>query len=107
MGEMLPYAAWRVQHVYENLFLRHGTKFYQRRLQDYLAENFYLTTSGNFSDHALSCARLVVGIDRILFSIDYPFEAMESATGWIESTQIADDDRHKIARDNAARLFKL
>lgn len=50
---MLPFAAWRVQHVFENLFLRSGKKSYERRFEEYLAENFYLTTSGNFSDVAL------------------------------------------------------
>ncbi|MCI2417959.1 amidohydrolase family protein [Saccharopolyspora sp. K220] len=107
LGEMLPYAAWRIQHIYENLYERQGTKFFQRRIQDYLAENFYLTTSGNFSDTALSCARQVVGTDRILFSIDYPYEATAPAVEWIEKTPLTDTERRKIAHDNAVRLFKL
>ncbi len=47
LGETLPHFAWRIQHCFEyNPF---DKKFQQKRLQDYLCENFYITTSGNFN----------------------------------------------------------
>ena len=104
LGETLPYFAWRIQHCFE---YNPSDKRVKRRLQDYLCDNFYLSTSGIFNDQALTCAVLTVGADRILFAVDYPYEMMEPAARWIERAPISENDRRKIASGNARRLFKL
>jgi 2,3-dihydroxybenzoate decarboxylase len=104
LGETLPYFAWRIQHCFE---YNPSNKRVQKRLQDYLCENFYVTTSGNFNDQALICAILTVGADRILFSVDYPYEMMAPAARWIERAPISETDRRKIASGNARTLFRL
>lgn len=50
---------------------------------------------------------LTTGSDRILFSIDYPFEVHAEAANWLDSCEISELDRRKIGRDNARRLFGL
>jgi 2,3-dihydroxybenzoate decarboxylase len=45
--------------------------------------------------------------DRILYSVDYPFEDMGLAADWFDRAAISDADRLKIGRDNAQRLFRL
>jgi 2,3-dihydroxybenzoate decarboxylase len=104
LGETLPAFAWRIQHCFE---YNPSDKRVDRRLQDYLADNFYVTTSGNFSDQALIGAILTIGADRILFAVDYPYEMMEPAARWLERAPISESDRRKIAAGNARRLFKL
>lgn len=104
LGEMLPYFAWRIQHCYE---YNPGDKRLKKRLQDYLCENVYITTSGNFNDQALISALLTIGADRILFSVDYPYEIIEPACRWIERAPISENDRRKIAHGNARALFDL
>jgi predicted TIM-barrel fold metal-dependent hydrolase len=104
MGETLPFFAWRIQHCFE---WNPSDKRVEKRLQDYLCENFYITTSGNNCDQALICALLTIGSDRILFSTDYPFEMSTDAARWIERAPISELDRRKIAHDNAKRLFRL
>jgi len=104
LGETLPYFAWRIQHCFE---YNPSDKRLQRRLQDYLCDNFYVTTSGNFNDQALICALLTIGADRILFAVDYPYEQMTPAGDWIERAPISENDRRKIAHLNARRLFAL
>ena len=104
LGETLPAFAWRIQHCFE---YNPSDKRVERRLQDYLADNFYVTTSGNFSDQALIAAILTIGADRILFAADYPYEMMEPAARWIEQAPISERDRRKIAASNAERLFKI
>ena len=79
----------------------------KKRLQDYLCENFYVTTGGNFNDQALICALLTIGADRILFSTDYPYEMMAPAARWIERAPTSENDRRKIAHRNASVLFGL
>lgn len=104
LGETLPYFAWRIQHCFE---YNPADKRLQKRLQDYLCENVYLTTSGNFSDQALIAALLTMGADRILFAADYPYEMMQQAARWIERAPISENDRRKIAHGNAKRLLRL
>lgn len=104
LGETLPYFAWRIQHCFE---YNPSNKRVRKRLQDYLCENFYVTTSGNFNDQALICALLTIGADRILFSTDYPYEMMAPAARWIERAPISENDRRKIAHRNASVLFGL
>jgi 2,3-dihydroxybenzoate decarboxylase len=48
-----------------------------------------------------------IGVDRVLFSTDYPFESVEDAATWFDSAPISEPDRIKIGRTNAIRLFKL
>jgi len=38
-----------------------------------LQPHFWITTSGNFCTPALMCCMMEMGVDRILFSVDYPF----------------------------------
>ena len=104
LGETLPVFAWRVQHCFE---YNPAGKRPQRRLQEYLADNFYVTTSGHFSDQALIAAILTIGADRILFAVDYPYEMMEPAARWIERAPISERDRRKVAAENAERLFRM
>ena len=51
----------------------------EKRLQDYLSNNIWVTTSGNFFDQALITAVLSVGADHILFASDYPYEMAADA----------------------------
>jgi 2,3-dihydroxybenzoate decarboxylase len=74
---------------------------------DYFRSNFVLTTSGNFSTSALNQAIAEIGIDRVLWSADYPFEEISHAADWIDAAPLSKEDRAKIVRDNAIRLFKL
>jgi predicted TIM-barrel fold metal-dependent hydrolase len=74
---------------------------------EYLRENFYITTSGNFRTPALSDVMLEVGADRVLYSVDYPFEDMVEARDWFEQVARSEPDRLKITRSHAPRLFRL
>jgi 2,3-dihydroxybenzoate decarboxylase len=49
-----------------------------------------------------------MGVERTLFAIDYPMEEMALGAGWFDNTPVlSEDDRIKIGRANAVRLFKL
>lgn len=76
-------------------------------MSHYLRENFYITTSGNFRTQALLNVILEVGADRVLYSVDYPYEDVVEARLWFDQASISESDRLKIARVNAQRLFRL
>jgi gamma-resorcylate decarboxylase len=106
MGEGLPYSMWRIDH--RNAWVKAPPKHKaKRKIADYFHENFYLTTSGNFRTQTLIDAILEIGADRILFSVDWPFENVDHAAVWFDAASISEADRVKIGRLNARSLFKL
>ena len=66
-----------------------------------------LTTSGNFSTSALDQSIAEIGVERVLWSADYPFEDISDAAEWIDAAPLSEEDRQKIGRTNAVKLFKL
>jgi 2,3-dihydroxybenzoate decarboxylase len=101
LGETLPFLVWRIEHA----LARPGGK--QLSFRDTLCQHFYITTSGNFSTPALLCCMMEMGIDRILFSIDWPFVPNKPGVQWLEELPLADEDKAKLASGNAKRLFRL
>ena len=106
MGEGLTFSMWRVVNTNGWIPNRHHYPA-KKKISDYFQNNFYITTSGNFHTPALLNAMLVIGADRILFSTDWPFENIDHAALWFDSATISEDDRQKIGRTNALKLFKL
>ena len=71
LGEGLPFLVWRSDNMLgKSRRIRMPAK---RKLADYLNENVWVTTSGQFHSPPLICTMLQMGADRILFSTDYPF----------------------------------
>jgi len=104
LGEGLSFGIWRV----DNRIRRgSGTPKAKLPMSQYLRENFYITTSGNFRTQALTNVILEVGADRVLYSVDYPYEDVVEAREWFDQASISEFDRSKIARANAQKLFHL
>ncbi len=104
LGEMLPYALWRLDTSEKR---DSGKKSIQKLPSQYIKENIAITTSGHFSQASLLCALLTLGADRILFSVDYPYESTQKATTFIENAPLSDSDKEKICHLNAERLLGL
>ncbi len=101
LGEGLPFLLWRIDHALS----RPGNK--PVKFREVFSRNFYITTSGNFSDPALLCSLQEMGADRILFSIDWPFVPNAPGVEWIERVHLNAEDKAKILNGNARRLLKL
>ncbi len=102
LGEDLPYSLVRADTV-----LAHVTGHLQLSIADYFHDHFYVTTSGYFSAPPFLCALQVVGADRLMFSIDYPFSATTTGSTFLEGLAISPADREKISHGNADRLLRL
>jgi predicted TIM-barrel fold metal-dependent hydrolase len=107
LGEGIPYLLPRMQHRLDEQ--REGEKGARakHRASHYFAQNFWLTTSGHFHTGPFLEAVEQIGRDRILFSVDYPYEQMDVAGRWFDELQITRDLKEKIGRENANALFKL
>ncbi|PYH62540.1 amidohydrolase family protein [Aspergillus niger CBS 101883] len=108
LGEHVPFDMWRINHWFEDRKKLLGlAETCKKTIREYFAQNIWITTSGHFSTTTLNFCMAEVGVDRILFSIDYPFETFEDACVWFDGAELNLSDKAKIGRDNAARLFKL
>ena len=106
LGEGIPAYLWRIDN--RNAWMKAPHKYAAKKsVADYVRNNLVLTTSGNFSTSALHQAIAEIGVERVLWSADYPFEAVDEAAAWIDAAPLSDADREKIGRTNALRLFKL
>jgi predicted TIM-barrel fold metal-dependent hydrolase len=70
-------------------------------------KNFYITTSGFFSDSALRCCIEEMGTDRILFAIDWPFVSNADGVDWLKAFPTDQTTKEQIFSGNAARLLAL
>lgn len=104
MGELLPFQIWRITNRVNGA--PRDTKCV-KPFSYYLHNNFHITTSGNCSMPALTCAMMEMGCDRIMFSTDYPYETMQQAAEWFDNMPVAEYDRLKMGRLNAMKLFHL
>jgi predicted TIM-barrel fold metal-dependent hydrolase len=102
MGENLPFSIARADTV----FSRSGATL-KRRVAEYFHDHFYITTSGYFTLPPFQCALQVMGADRILFSVDYPFSPCTAGRNFLDSLPVSTEDMEKISYRNAERLLKL
>jgi 2,3-dihydroxybenzoate decarboxylase len=101
LGESLPFSAWRI-----NMALSRGADK-PSNFRDTFNEHFWITTSGNFSTPALMCCIMEMGVDRILFSVDYPFVPNPPGTKWMADLPLSLEDRTKILSGNVKRLLRM
>jgi predicted TIM-barrel fold metal-dependent hydrolase len=101
LGEGLPFLLDRMDEA----FKREGSK--PMEFKQTFCDHFYVTTSGFFSTPALLCSILQLGIDRILFSVDWPFVENLPGMRWMEGLPLSDEDKEKMFNGNARRLLKM
>jgi predicted TIM-barrel fold metal-dependent hydrolase len=101
-GETLPFLVWRIDASLK----RPGQK--PMSFRDIFCGNFYVTTSGFFSNPALLCCVMEMGIDHILFAVDWPFVSdNKGAVDWMAGIPLSDEDKAKILSGNSKRLLKM
>jgi 2,3-dihydroxybenzoate decarboxylase len=82
MGETLLYVLWRLDNRAALITDKRPLKMAPSA---YLKRNLFATTSGQCDDVPLIAALSALGEDRVLFSVDYPYE--DSATAGASSTR--------------------
>ncbi len=102
MGEMLPFMMARSENG-----LSKELRKSDRSLSEILKQQVHITTSGFFTLPPLMTAIETFGIDRIMFSVDYPFSTNEKGKAFLDSLDLPKADLEKLAHGNADRLLKL
>jgi predicted TIM-barrel fold metal-dependent hydrolase len=104
LGEGLPFAMHRLDDHTRAAAARRGLR--KTPLQ-YLQENLVVTTSGNWYEPAFQCTLAALGVDRILFAVDWPYEANKTGVEFLKKISVSAADREKIAHGNAERILRI
>ncbi len=104
MGEGLPYALARSSGI-----LSQAAPHLRQPVAAYFRSNIHITTSGYFTQPPLRCAMDVVGIDRLLFSVDYPFSSNTRGRAFLDALPeiLSPDDIALLTHRNAKSVLHL
>lgn len=101
MGEGVPYALARSSGILS------GPAKLQRSVADTLKEQFYVTTSGYFSQPPFECARAVVGFERMMYSVDYPFSPNSKGVEFLRSLGLSAEEEAALRGGHAAAVLGI
>jgi predicted TIM-barrel fold metal-dependent hydrolase len=116
MGELIPYCLSRL-----NIALTVGVwllgaqagktgnkqRMMEKNVHYYMRENVYITSSGVFDQPVFDCAYSMLGIDNLMFSVDYPLRDNFEAMDFLRATKLLQEDKEKFAHVNAELLLKI
>ncbi len=102
MGEGLPAMLARCEHQFST-----DLSYLSRSLSKTITDQVYVTSSGFFTNPPFTAALETFGIDRLLFSVDYPYASNEDGRAFLSGLLLSGDDLEKFAHGNADRLLKL
>ncbi|HEY4214353.1 MAG TPA: amidohydrolase family protein [Steroidobacteraceae bacterium] len=111
MGEALPFWMYRLDYMHRATV---SSKRYaamqplKRQISDYLRENVYVTNSGVAWAPAIQFTQQVLGVDRVLYAMDYPYQFNLEEVGALEREKgVPEEVLRKFYQTNAERAFKL
>jgi 5-carboxyvanillate decarboxylase len=110
LGEGLPYWLFRIDFMHNravNANRYEGVKKLQRKPSEYLKENFTITTSGMAWAPPILYAIGVLGIERVMYAMDYPYQFVPEEVAVTDELPISDADKKKLYQSNAERVFGL
>jgi 2,3-dihydroxybenzoate decarboxylase len=109
-GEALPFWMYRLDYMHGATVASKRYAFMkplERRISDYLRENVYVTNSGVAWEPAIMFCRSVVGADRVMYAMDYPYQFVKQEVVVSDRLPLTLDEKKQYFQTNAERVFKL
>jgi 5-carboxyvanillate decarboxylase len=110
LGEGLPYWLQRIDFMH-GASVRSGRYASQPKLErkasEYLRENFYYTTSGMAWTPPIRYVQEVMGVDRLMYAMDYPYQFVPEEVNVTDELPLGYEDHKAFYQTNAERVFKL
>jgi 5-carboxyvanillate decarboxylase len=110
LGEGLPFWMFRLDFMHHAQVISKRHKRLaplKRKVSDYLRENVYFTTSGMAWQPAILFTRSVVGADRVLYAMDYPYQYVPEEVAAMEELPFNDQEKAAFFQGNAELVFNL
>ena len=103
LGEAIPFLLDRIDNRF--YYLKNPKLKNLRAPSDYFRDNIYVTTSGNMSPAAFRCTKDVLGIEKIIFGSDYPYDNIDAMTDFVRALELTDEERGLLFFGNAEKLI--
>ena len=110
MGEALPFWMYRLDYMHEATVQSkryESVKPLKKRVSDYLRENVYITNSGVAWEPAIKFSQAVLGVDRVLYAMDYPYQYTPAEVPALDNMDMPPQDKKKFFQSNAEKVFNL
>ena len=110
LGEGLPFWLFRLDFMHRSMVVSKrypGAQPLAKKPSDYLKENVWVTTSGMQWAPAIQFTQQVLGFDRVLYAMDYPYQFVPEEVKVTDEMPITEAQRKLLYQTNAERLFKL
>lgn len=112
MGEGLPYWLYRIDDMNKirgiDGSIQHRFRKLQKNPSEYFRENFWITTSGMEWGPVQDFAYKVLGPDRIMYAIDYPYQQNAPySISVLKGLDVPEDDKKLMFETNAVELFNI
>jgi 5-carboxyvanillate decarboxylase len=82
-------------------------KLKKNNLSDYLRENIWITTSGMAWEPAILYCQKVLGVDRVLYAMDYPYQFVPEEVKVTDNLPIPAAAKKRFYQTNAEKVFNL
>ncbi len=110
LGEGLPYWLFRIDFMHTRMVASNrypNVKPLKRIPSEYLKDNVYVTSSGMAWEPPILYAQSVLGVDRVMYAMDYPYQYVPEEVLVTDNLPISDADKKKLYQSNAERVFRL
>ena len=110
LGEAIPFWLFRVDYMHRGIV---NSKRYpcmqplKQKPSDYFKQNFYVTTSGMASELPIMFVRSVMGMDRLLYAMDYPYQFEADEVVLSDGLPMSDEEKKRFFQTNAEKTFHL
>jgi len=110
MGEALPFWAYRLDYMHRATVQSkryESVKPLQKKPSDYLRENFFITNSGVAWEPAIAFTQKVVGVERVLYAMDYPYQYAVEEVTTLDNMAMSAEHKRMFFQTNAERVFGI
>jgi 5-carboxyvanillate decarboxylase len=109
-GEALPFWLYRLDYMH-TATVRSARYPFMKALKHpvsyYLRNNVFITNSGVAWQPAIEFCQKVIGVDRVMYAMDYPYQFVPEEVGFCDAMTISDADKKVFYQTNAERVFGL
>ncbi|HEY7191811.1 MAG TPA: amidohydrolase family protein [Vicinamibacterales bacterium] len=108
-GEALPFWLFRLDYMNRSARpgIRTGAASLAKQISEYMKEHFYVTTSGMAWAPVISFIQSVLGVDRVLYAMDYPYQFEISEVIASDDVPMSAEDKRKFFQTNAEHVFSI
>lgn len=110
LGEALPFWLSRFDFMHNRMVTANryaSVKKLERRPSDYIRENIFITTSGMAWEPPILYCQSLLGVDRVMYAMDYPYQFVPEEVTVIDNLAISAADKKKLYQTNAERVFRI